>query len=825
MDESPTLHLIANSHLDQVWLWDWREGLSEAITTFRAVADLMDEEPDLTFVRGEACVYEHIEQSDPALFERIRGYHAQGRWDVVGGVYVQPDTNLTGTETFLQHFLRSQRYFFSRFGKRVRVGWAADSFGHSAGLPEILSAAGLTGFAFSRPFEAELPIAKPAFWWAGSGGSRVLGYRIPIGWYACERDGMAQRLDGCLAAARESGLENLGVFYGLGDHGGAPSRRQIAEIRSWRRCHPEVRVVHSGLHRLFDAIRDETRRKGEDLLPTHEGELNFCLRGCYASVARLKYPFRKAEAEAARAERTHAVIRASLGQTPGPVLDRAWDAILFNSFHDILPGSSIERAYDEQLDWLGGARHEIRRVEFEAVRALAERVDTRVPAVTGDRPTAVSFLVWNPHPFPFRGHVEIEASLDYRPVYAYDGRDDALPVEVRGANGRRVRFQTVATESRILPHIPWRRRVLAPVRLPAMGWNVMTLGWVEGAPKPAGPSDPARAPRRGTIDNGRYRVAARAGDSGLRIRHRGRDLFGGKTLHAVTVEDPWGSWGDMSETADGVDLSRIRHRWRITRTAVLERGPERAALWVEMTGGRSRLELTASLCAGREAVDISARVLWVERSARLKLVFPCGDVAEFQVPGGVVKRRPCGEVPGGRWVRVFRRGRRCGLASDALYGFDTKAGAFRATVARASRYASDDTIGPDEQPWVPAVDQGLLTFRMVLTPGDDALEQEARLLEEPPIVQMVPPGPGDRPRTGSLLDLQPRRLRILGIKPDPDNQAFLLILQETAGRRTTARLNWLGSDLALGEIPARRIAAWRIANKAGKWTAEPTPLA
>src|SRR4051794_13855684 len=148
MPQQFTFHLIPNAHLDPVWLWDWREGLNEGIVTCRTILDLMDEHKDLTFIRGESKIYEHIEENDPETFKRIAKYVKAGRWDVVGGSVIQPDTNLTGTETLARHFMRGKRYFRDRFNVDVTVAWAADSFGHAEGLPEILAAAGMKGFAF-----------------------------------------------------------------------------------------------------------------------------------------------------------------------------------------------------------------------------------------------------------------------------------------------------------------------------------------------------------------------------------------------------------------------------------------------------------------------------------------------------------------------------------------------------------------------------------------------------------------------------------------------------------------------------------------------------
>src|SRR5688500_16747778 len=269
-------HLIPNAHLDPVWLWDWREGLNEGLITCRTVLDLMDADKQLTFIRGETAIYEHIERTDPKTFSRIKRYVKSGRWDPVGGTVIQPAPKLPDTETFARHFLHGQQYLKSRFGKTSRVAWAADSFGHSAGLPEIFAAAGIEYFAFTRPSPKFVPIESPAFWWEGPGGSRVLAYRPPIGWYGVEREEMTRRMDAYLEAAIKSPLGNVACFFGLGNHGGGPTRRHLKEIRTWAKQHQQVRVVFSGLHKFFDALKREVANS-KAKIPVHRGELNFVL--------------------------------------------------------------------------------------------------------------------------------------------------------------------------------------------------------------------------------------------------------------------------------------------------------------------------------------------------------------------------------------------------------------------------------------------------------------------------------------------------------------------------------------------------------------------
>ncbi|MFH1497538.1 MAG: glycoside hydrolase family 38, partial [Verrucomicrobiota bacterium] len=209
-----------------------------------------------------------------------------------------------------------------------------------------------------------------------------------------------------------------------------------------------------------------------------------------------------------------------------------------------------------------------------------------------------------------------------------------------------------------------------------------------------------------------------------------------------------------------------------------------------------------------------------DRGARLKLVLPAGGSAEYSVPGGTVRREPCGEVPGGRWVRAGAGEQAVGFASDALYGFDTKADEFRATIARASRYASDVKRAPDEQPWQPCADLGEHRFRALLTPDLDALPHLADALEEPPVVLTVPahlPASGSMSvPTGSLLSFDNKGLRLLALSPAAVGNALELRLQNASSAPlppSSFGIRWLGRSLTLPRstpLAPGEIATWRL---------------
>ncbi|MEI8388236.1 MAG: glycoside hydrolase family 38 C-terminal domain-containing protein, partial [Verrucomicrobiota bacterium] len=528
----------------------------------------------------------------------------------------------------------------------------------------------------------------------------------------------------------------------------------------------------------------------------------------------MKTTYRRAENLLGRAENTDVVISAAVGR-PARDLTTEWNGVLFNSFHDILPGSCIERAAEDQTAWLGSVIHASQQAELSALNALAEVVDTRVTVPPEDHPSAVAALVWNPHPFPFQGQVELEAALDYRPIWEFTNRPQELPIQVNGASREPIPFQEIRTEHSSLVDLAWRKRVVVPVNLPAFGWNVLEFGWRRDAKNPA-IKNPVKS-GADWIDNGRYRVQARVGASGPAISHRGKSLFGKSGLSAAVFEDPWGSWGGMIEEPDAIRLETVRERWKVTNVEVLERGPQRATLWVRLAGKRSRLDLSISLSHEREAVDVQARVFWDERSARLKLILPVGDQAEFEVPGGSVKRGPAGQVPGIGWVRVGSKKAGFGFTSDAFYDFDTQAGEFRPTVVRATRYANDVNTPADAELWRPAVDSGELKLRFVLAPGSADLPALSRELQQPPVVLLVPPKKGPLRRSGSLAELTPASLKLVAVKRAETGKGVVVRVQASAGPPVTAKLAWLGKKMTLGRVRGGELASWLLSPAKSGW--------
>jgi alpha-mannosidase len=601
------------------------------------------------------------------------------------------------------------------------------------------------------------------------------------------------------------------VFIGLGNHGGGPSQRMVGDVRDWAAAHPEFEVRFAGLSSFFSALRRELAGADAPKLEHIHGEVNYCLRGCYASVARFKHGYRRAEQELLRAERTTALLQ-DAGLAPASDLSGAWQSILFNSFHDILPGSSIERAFDEQIDEVSSVRHTVRDIAFRALNHLASHARITLPAVGSDHPKAVPFLVWNPLLRPVRTFVEIEACLDFRFIEPYKSRVDELPMEVR-IGGRRAPFQVIATESESFSKLAWRKRVLVPMALPAAGWNLVSLGWVEGSSSPAYPR-PVTGKGQ-LIRNSFYEVSVRPGARGIDVRHRGRSLFGPRGLHLTTVADKWGSWGSFGDEPESYLLTREIGRWRVSRAAVIESGPLRAALAVRLTARRAHADLTLRLSAGVEEVEVEVRVFTDLEAARIMLVLPGARTVECEVPAERVRRTTAGEMPVLRWLRA-REGRHgFALASDVLSAFNLNAGDLRVTMARATRYARVETLSRSKEWWRPTVDRGELRERLILLPLAAPVPDVADQLTQPPIATLAWENPaGTLPASGSIAALTPSEVRVLALKPGPDGTGLDVRVQNLAGLPVRPVLR-LGVHVhRLGRIQPGEIATFRFAAKA-----------
>lgn len=443
-----TVHMIANAHLDPVWLWPWAEGVDEALATFRSAADRCEEYPDLIFSRGEAWLYEKLERYDPVLFERICKLVDRGQWHIMSGQYLQPDLNAPLGESHLRQFKRGRQYFQEKFGIVPQVAANVDSFGHPATFPDLTKELGLAGYLIQRPksFQKELP---QYFRWQGAEGATLPTFRMSAPYTSMTVAELTGAIDMALAEKSEKTQHTMCLF-GVGNHGGGPTKAQIEWILEHQDYAEGVKLVFSTPEAFFEATKADLAN-----LPLIAGDLQSCFPGCYSVMHDIHQAQRYGELRALQAERMNAlfspneVVRADR-QTK---LQGAWDDLLFNAFHDIVAGTAVARAWP-------GVRSIYGRAAIETEEVLVET--TRTWARTALKPkNAHRHVFINALEDDFDGFIEIDPWLE-----DYSNWDDRW---IADADGKRVCHQLTQPEANI------RSRIVVPVHVPAGGHTVYTI--------------------------------------------------------------------------------------------------------------------------------------------------------------------------------------------------------------------------------------------------------------------------------------------------------------------------------------------------------------
>ncbi|MDZ7373978.1 MAG: alpha-mannosidase, partial [candidate division KSB1 bacterium] len=337
MPSPKQIHLIANAHIDPVWLWDWREGLREILATFAAACSLIEEHAEYRFTASSASFYRRVQELDPPLLERIRQHVAEKRWAVVGGWWVEPDVNIPCGEALIRQGVYGKRFFHTLLGCDVKVAFNPDTFGHPEGLPKILGALGQDTYVFMRPGEREKPL-PPLFRWRSADGSEVLAIRVLYG-YGSDGQELVRKLRRLWELLESLDLPALACFYGTGDHGGGPGRESLRILEEVRR-QGAIPLVHSDPIGYREAVR-----AAEGQLPVVQDELQHHARGCYSVNRRIKLRNRRAEHALLAMERWAALAWRVLGERyPQEPLEAHWQELLFWQFHDVLAGTCIEAA-------------------------------------------------------------------------------------------------------------------------------------------------------------------------------------------------------------------------------------------------------------------------------------------------------------------------------------------------------------------------------------------------------------------------------------------------------------------------------------------------
>ncbi len=789
-----TIHMTGNSHIDAAWLWPWTETVDVVKRTFSTALQLMNEYPDYTFTQSAAAYNEWLAEKYPQINDQIKQRIKEGRWEIVGGMWVEPDLNMPDGESLVRQLLVGKRFYQQQYGVDVRIGWNPDSFGYNWQLPQIYKKSGMDYFVTQKMHwndTNQLPFRL--FWWESPDGSKVLTY-FPTDYVHVDLSPIRQANDFAHSRTFSPGMTEMMDLYGIGDHGGGPTRALLDEGVHWTQPDKVVPKHEFGTAQsYFTAIEKKvqsdsqtwdydsiakgykepsTPPAGKVAIPTWKDELYFEYhRGVMTTQANLKQNNRESEEWALNAEKVASLAWLEGNAYPQSELTEAWKKITFNQFHDLAAGSGIgviykdaQRDYD-QVHW---ATNEI---SSKAMKTLASQINTKS---AGDLPV----LVFNPLAWERSGPVEVSiqlASPSPNGVTVLDSENHVLPSEVLSSDAK------LGT---------YRLRIEAN-SIPSLGYKVLHV--VPGNKTPA----TALKAQGLTLENANLKLTIDKQTGCI------TSLFDKKASFETLAD---GACGNQLQTfvdtpkdydAWNIDPGTLDHMTPIEKAdsvELVEKGPLREAVRVSRTWQHSKFVQEITLYAGSDQVVIENDIDWHETHVLLKAAFPLratSQKATYEIPYGSIERTTTRnnsweqakfEVPALRWADLGDGQHGFSLINESKYGYDDKDNVLRLTLLRSPTW-------PD-----PDADRGHHHFSYALFPHAGDWKQAMTVRHGYEFnyklqAMQVMPHAGPLPIQHSYVSVSPENVVLTALKKAEDDNGLIFRMYEWAGKTAEVKVH------------------------------------
>lgn len=785
------VHLTGNAHIDAAWLWPWTETVDVVRRTFGTALQLMNEYPDYTYSQSAAQYNEWMEQKYPDIFHGIQQRVNEGRWELVGGMWVEPDLNLPSGESQVRQILVGKRYFQQKFGVDVHVGWNPDSFGYNWQLPQIYKKSGIDYFVTQKMAwndTNQLPLKL--FWWQSPDGSRVLTY-FPHD-YVNQIEPVKIAGDLARAVQLNPGQTEMMHLYGIGDHGGGPTRDMLDSGMHWMQPSVVYPKMEFGVSQtFFDEMSKrvdtpdapvwnyETLAAGNTALPkAPTGEISLPVwndelyleyhRGTYTTQAKHKWNMRHSDEWLLNAEKYSSVAWLGGLNYPGDQLNEAWKKVLFNQFHDLAAGSGIGIIYkDAQKDY-DVVHWTANDATHHALGDIDSHIDTLVPS-------GVPVIVWNSLGWTRTGLVTATVQMPVAPAHG---------VSVVDAMDKTVLSQVLSADDATHTY----KLLVQAKAVPSVGYSVLHV--VAGTRTAASDLHVNGT----TLENSILRVAVDPKTGCITSLYDKQSHF--ESLAAGACGNMLQAFVDEPKDYDAWNLNPNYEKFGTNLTMadsvqVVEQGPLRSVIRVTRHWSKSTFVQNITLYAGTPSVDIVNDVDWHETHVLLKAAFPLAatsNMATYEIPYGSIERpttrnnsfeKAKFEVPAQRWADLGDGKHGFSLINDAKFGYDTKGNVMRLTLLRA-------TVWPD-----PDADRGHQHFQYSLYPHAGTWRDAHTVLRgyefnEKLHAMQVESHTGELPPSHSFVGASPVNVLISAVKKSEDGNDLILRFYEWAGKNTTA---------------------------------------
>ncbi len=794
-------HLLGHGHLDMAWLWTVEETYTVAERTFASVLNLQKCFPALTFSQSTPALYAWLETHRPDLFQAIQNAVRLGKWEIVGPMWVEPEVNLVGGESLIRQLFYGQLYLEAKFGTIVNVAWLPDSFGFPWQLPQIFKGAGIEYFVTGKlHWNDTNTFPYGVFWWQGPDGTRLLTLMSPPNVAGVMDTNPGSMTNYAINWERQTGLKDVFWLPGVGDHGGGPSRDMLEVQQRWQNSpfFPQMQFTTAKEY-LEERIPTES-------LPIWNDELYLEFhRGCYTTHGDQKLFNRYCEGLLYQAELFSSLLtllyeRQGYRTTPFPIIydtvkedscqgvkekiEEAWKKVLFNQFHDILPGTSIGEVFVQANQ------------DYQEVIAVGEEILTTALLAIASQIQ----LVEKPHP-------------EAKPIVIFNSLSWQVSQVVKVALPT-VNWQVYNLENAPIPcQVSKKGELLFLAQdIPGIGYHLFWLSpggkCLDTLPnKSGGQGQDDHFRNQGTdnlplptlpafiLENEKLRVVVNPKTGDLKSvwdKIVGREVLNspGNQLQAFRDKRQyWDAWN--------IDPDYEKHplpQGELKSIEWLDKGVVQNSIRVVRKLNKSTFTTDYILETNSPMLKMVTTVDWEESHVLVKAAFPLNlksDFVTYEIPCGAIERptEPGAkwEVPALRWADLRDDEYGVSLLNDCKHGYDSKPNQLRLTLLKSPSW-------PD-----PKADrtQHQFTYSLYPHPGDwktAGTVNKGYELNLPLMVVFPQECEGDLPLVSQLLDLGNDSLILMALKPAETTRGWILRCYES--RSEMVELN-LGSDLDL----------------------------
>ncbi|BAY12554.1 alpha-mannosidase [Calothrix sp. NIES-2098] len=768
------IYLVGHAHLDLAWLWPVSETWNAAQRTFESVLKLQQDFPELIFCHSMPSQYAWIEEHRPDLFQEIQEAVAAGRWEVIGGLWVEPELNLIAGESIVRQLLYGQRYTQEKFGKISPVAWLPDSFGFCATLPQFFVNAGIEYFVTQKLlWNDTTKFDYGAFWWRSPDGSEVFSLMsAPIG----EGINPVKMADYTYEWQTKTGLKDALWLPGVGDHGGGPTRDMLETAERWQHSPVFPDLEFTTTEKYLQQISNSPASS----FPVWEDELYLEFhRGCYTTHGDQKRWNRRCESLLYQAELFATLAKISCGvEYAKAEIETAWKQLLFQQFHDILPGSSITEVYVDALPEWQQVEQVGTKILQDSLLAIASHITLPQPP----QPNSLPVIVFN--------------SLNWQ-------RSEVVSVNLPRTANQQWQVYDVSGKQLLSQITEPSTLLFFATDIPSVGYRLFWL-----VPTSALPSPPS-FPSDWVLENEYLRVVVdpNTGDlSSVFDKTHQREVLTGAGNQLQAFQDSgqyWDAWNiDPNYALHPLPPTTLKSiQW-------LEQGVVQSRLRVVRQLGDSEFCQDYILTVGVPLLKIATTVDWQESHVLVKAAFPLNieaDFATYEIPCGAIRRttkpqtpaeKAKWEVPALRWADLTGETDELiygvSLLNDCKYGYDSQPNQLRLTLLRRPHWPN------------PEADRGFHEFTYALYPHTGSWESANTVkrgyeLNIPLQVIVNPPRTQNAeistPEKMSFLNLSADNLILMAFKQaEDDSQQLILRCYECQG--DTAELS-LQSDIGL----------------------------